>query len=129
MDALAKGSDAVLGGYGSHWRRPRHALELLLGEAQPPTAEIDLWAWMRNPLPPASEGPDYSALRRSLGMSDQDSLASGSSFDRLRPPDRARIRRVSPGSSNSRTRLSVTSSCAPANTWRSRSIPRLANPS
>ena len=94
MDALAKGSDAVLGGYGSHWRRPRHALELLLGEAQPPTAEIDLWAWMRNPLPPASEGPDYSALRRSLGMSDQDSLASGSSFDRLRPPDRARIRRV-----------------------------------
>ncbi|MDG4596169.1 MAG: helicase-related protein [Candidatus Contendobacter sp.] len=96
LDALARGSDAVLGGYGSPWRKPRQALELLLGEAPLPTEEIDLWSWMRNPLPPASEGPDYRALRRSLGMSDQDCLAPGGSFDRLRPPDRARIRRVFP---------------------------------
>lgn len=96
LDALARGSDAVLGGYGSQWRKPRQALELLLGEAKPPTDEIDQWSWMRNPLPPASEGPDYRALRRSLGMADREALAPGGSFDRLRPPDRARIRRLFP---------------------------------
>ena len=96
LDALAKGSEAVLGGYGSPWRKPRPALELLFGEARLPTEAIDLWAWMRNPLPPAAEGPDYRMLRRSLGMTDQDALAPGGSFDRLRPPDRARIRRLFP---------------------------------
>ncbi|MGE5153588.1 MAG: phospholipase D-like domain-containing anti-phage protein [Bdellovibrio bacteriovorus] len=96
LDALAKGSDAVLGGYGSQWRKPRHALGLLLGEQPPPTDEVDIWGWMRNPLPPASEGPDYSTLRRSLGMTDKDAIAPGGSFDRLGPPDRARVRRVFP---------------------------------
>lgn len=96
LDALARGSEAVLGGYGSQWRKPRHALGLLLGDAAPPTDEIDLWGWMRNPLPPASEGPDYSSLRRALHMSDGDAIAPGGSFDRLTPPDRARIRRVFP---------------------------------
>ncbi len=96
LDALARGSEAVLGGYGSQWRKPRHALGLLLGGAAPPTDEIDLWGWMRNPLPPASEGPDYSTLRRSLGMTDKDAIAPGGSLDRLGPPDRARIRRIFP---------------------------------
>jgi superfamily II DNA or RNA helicase len=96
MDALARGSDAVLGGHGSQWRRPFHALGLLLGTAEPPSEEMDLWGWMRNPLPPASEGPDYSALRRSLRMRDDEAVAPGGSFDRLRPPDRARIRRAFP---------------------------------
>ena len=96
MDALSKGSETVLGGYGSQWRRPRHALELLLGQAALPTDDLDMWGWMRNPLPPASEGPDYSTLRRALAMSDADSIAPGGSFDRLRPPDRARVRRLFP---------------------------------
>ncbi len=96
LDALAKGSDAILGGYGSPWRRPRQALGLLLGETPPPTEEIALWGWMRNPLPPAAEGPDYRALRRSLGLSDQAVMAPGGSFERLGPPDRARIRRIFP---------------------------------
>jgi superfamily II DNA or RNA helicase len=96
MDALAKGSEAVLGGYGSQWRRPRHALELLLGQAALPTDELDMWGWMRNPLPPATEGPDYRTLRRSLSMTDADAVAPGGSFDRLRPPDLARVRRIFP---------------------------------
>ncbi|MCU0833524.1 MAG: phospholipase D-like domain-containing protein [Chromatiaceae bacterium] len=96
LDALSRGSDAVLGGYGSQWRRPRHALGLLLGDGEAATDEIDMWGWMRNPLPPASEGPDYSTLRRSLGMADEDAIAPGGSYDRLRPPDRARIRRIFP---------------------------------
>jgi hypothetical protein len=40
LDALARGSDAVLGGYGSQWRKPRLALGLLLGELEPPTDEL-----------------------------------------------------------------------------------------
>ena len=58
MDALARGSEGVLGGYGSQWRKPRHALGLLLGQAEHPREAIDQWGWMRNPLPPATEGPD-----------------------------------------------------------------------
>jgi hypothetical protein len=96
LDALARGAETVLGGYGSQWRKPRHALGLLLGEVAAPTDEIDIWGWIRNPMPPASEGPDYSTLRRSLGMADKDAIAPGGSFDRLGPPDRARIRRVFP---------------------------------
>jgi hypothetical protein len=96
LDVLARGSDAVLGGYGSRWRKPRQALELLLGETPLPSDEIEQWGWMRNPLPPAAEGPDYNLLRRSLGLTDREALAPGGSFDRLRPPDRARIRRLFP---------------------------------
>ncbi|WP_020507582.1 phospholipase D-like domain-containing anti-phage protein [Lamprocystis purpurea] len=96
LDALARGSDAVLGGYGSLWRKPQQALELLLGASAATTDDITRWAWMRNPLPPASEGPDYSALRRLLRLTDQDLSASGGSFDQLKPPDLTRIRRVFP---------------------------------
>jgi hypothetical protein len=86
LDALGKGSNAVLGGYGSPWRNPRHALGLLLGQLDPPTEGIDIWSSMRNPLPPACEGPDHQTRRRSLGLSDADAMAPGGSFDRLRPP-------------------------------------------
>ena len=96
LDALGKGSDAVLGGYGSPWRSPRNALGLLLGQLEPPIEGIDVWSWMRNPLPPACEGPDYQTLRRSLGLTDADAIAPGGSFDRLRPPDQARVKRLFP---------------------------------
>ena len=56
LDALARGSDAVLGGYGSQWRKPRLALGLLLGELEPPTDELAQWAWMRNPLATRDRG-------------------------------------------------------------------------
>jgi len=96
MDALSKGSETVLGGYGSQWHRPRHALELVLRQAALPTDELDMWGWTRNPLQLASEGPDYSTLRRSLVMAETDVIAPGGSFDRLRPPDRTRVRRIFP---------------------------------
>ncbi|WP_295889059.1 phospholipase D-like domain-containing anti-phage protein, partial [uncultured Thiohalocapsa sp.] len=96
LDALARGSDAVLGGIGSPWRKPRQAIELLLGQAEPPADALGRWAWMRNPLPPAAEGPDYTALRRALRMADAQCCADGDSFERLSAPDRARVRRVFP---------------------------------
>ena len=96
LDALSRGSDAVLGGIGSRWRKPEPALDLLMGRAATPEDELEMWNWMRNPLPPSAEGPDYSALRRSLGLGDADALAPGDSFDNLRAPDKARIRRLFP---------------------------------
>ena len=96
LDALARGSDAVLGGPGSPWRKPRQALGLLLGEVAAPTEPLDQWTWMRNPLPPAGEGPDYRALRRALNLDDAATAAPGGSFERLRPPERARIARAFP---------------------------------
>lgn len=96
LDALSRGSDTVLGGVGSRWRKPEPALDLLMGRAVMPEDELEMWNWMRNPLPPSAEGPDYSALRRRLGLDDSDALAPGDSFDDLRVTDKARIRRVFP---------------------------------
>ncbi|MGH8501563.1 MAG: phospholipase D-like domain-containing anti-phage protein [Gammaproteobacteria bacterium] len=94
LDALARGSEAVLGGYGSRWRKPQAALNLLMGREAPTEDELEMWNWMRNPLPPGAEGPDYRALRRSLKLTDAEALAPGGSFERLRPPDKARIKRM-----------------------------------
>ena len=94
LDALARGSDAVLGGYGSQWRKARQALGLLLGETPAPEEVLEQWSWMRNPLPPATEGPDYRALRRALEMPDDEAIAGGGSLERLGAPERARIKRL-----------------------------------
>ena len=91
LDVLAQGSDAVLGSAGSRWRQPRPSLDLLLGTAPPPAGAHERWDWLRNPLPPRSEGPDYATLRRSLDLADRDAYAPGAAFDKLRPPDRQRI--------------------------------------
>ena len=96
LDALGHGCDAVLGSVGSPWRKPRQAIELLLGRSEPPADEIGMWSWMRNPLPPAAEGPDYTALRRALRMDEADCCADGDSFQRLSAPDRARVHRAFP---------------------------------
>ena len=91
LDALAQGSDAVLGSPGSRWRQPQPSLNLLLGKEPPPADFHERWEWLRNPLPPASEGPDFAMLRRSLALTDAAAYAPGAALDKLRPPDRQRI--------------------------------------
>ena len=91
LDALAQGSDAVLGTPGSHWRHAKRSLDLLLGKASLTTNFVERWDWLRNPFPPASEGPNFQILRRSLSLSDKDAYAPGRKVDSLRPPDRQRI--------------------------------------
>ena len=66
LDALARGSDAVLGSPGSHWRNPTRSLGMLLGTTTLPTEFHECWDWLRNPFPPAAEGPVFEILRRSL---------------------------------------------------------------
>ncbi|MDD9997665.1 MAG: phospholipase D-like domain-containing protein [Rhodospirillaceae bacterium] len=92
LDALARGSDAVLGSHGSRWRKAEHSLNLLLGREPPPTDFHEQWDWLRNPFPPSSEGTDFNILRRSLSLRDGDAYAPGRAVDRLRAPDRQRIR-------------------------------------
>ena len=91
LDALAQGSDAVLGSTGSRWRQPQASLGLLLGTAVLPPNFFERWDWLRNPLPPRSEGMDFEILRRSLSLRDEDAYAPGKAADSLRPPDKQRI--------------------------------------
>lgn len=91
LDALAQGSDAVLGSAGSRWRSADRSLDLLLGKAPMPNDFHEQWDWIRNPLPPSAEGPDFEILRRSLDLPEENAFAPGKAVDSLRTPDRQRI--------------------------------------
>ena len=91
LDALARGSDAVLGSAGSRWRQPEASLNLLLGRAALPTDLHERWDWLRNPLPPAAEDRPFELLRRSLGLPADAPYAPGKAFDGLRAADKQRI--------------------------------------
>ena len=91
LDALARGSEAVLGAPGSRWRRPQGSLDLLLGKTLPPVDFHERWEWVRNPLPPRTEDKAFEMLRRSLSLSDDNAYAPGKAIEALRPPDRQRI--------------------------------------
>lgn len=96
LDALSRGSEAVLGGPWSKWRRPEEALPLVMGTIPPPADDLEMWQWIRTPLPPRSEYRDFDILRRSLGMTDDQVSASGSDWDHLKSPDKARVRQMFP---------------------------------
>ncbi|OUC05847.1 helicase SNF2, partial [Litorilinea aerophila] len=94
LDVLARGDDSVLGNEFSFWRRyPLRGLALVMGSETPPANETELWEWVRNPLPPKSEGRLFERLRRDLDLPDQVAVAPGDTFDRLRPPTRQHLRR------------------------------------
>ena len=50
LDALAHGSEAVLGGPGSRWRNAQASLDLVLGNTAPPDRFDERWEWWRNLL-------------------------------------------------------------------------------
>jgi superfamily II DNA or RNA helicase len=94
LNILATGCDYVLGNPWSNWRRAAQALDLIMRRHALPQDDLELWGWVRNPLPPDSEGRDFELIRRSLHLSDEDAVASGSAWLDLKEPDRARVRRV-----------------------------------
>jgi len=96
LDVLSRGSEAVLGGPWSKWRRADDALSLVMGRTDSPTDDLEMWQWVRTPMPPRSEHADFDVLRRSLEMADDQVSANGSDWDRLRDPDKARVRRMFP---------------------------------
>ncbi|MGH9967263.1 MAG: phospholipase D-like domain-containing anti-phage protein [Pyrinomonadaceae bacterium] len=96
LDVLSRGSEAVLGGMWSKWRRADEALSLVMRDEAIPTEDAEMWDWVRTPMPPRSEGTDFYILRGALGMTDDQDSANGSDWGRLRPPDQARVRTLFP---------------------------------
>ena len=68
---LNAGADFVLGRelFG-RWPEWEKALPVVKGE-ETPADEKDVWEWLRNPLPPASEDALFATLRLQLGLPDQ----------------------------------------------------------
>lgn len=94
LHVLAMGNEHVLGNTWSKWRQADQALDLVLGQSALPADDLEWWGWIRNPLPPATEGRDFEVIRRSLRLPDQVAVAAGSDWEKLKPPDRARIQRM-----------------------------------
>jgi ERCC4-related helicase len=93
LDVLAEGREHVLGNTWSRWRRPGECLPIVTGrESMENLSEGDFWEWFRNPLPPKGDDRDFEILRRSLGADDSTVCYSGDYLDRLRAPDRSRMR-------------------------------------
>lgn len=91
---LSAADESVLGNGFSNWRKPGDALRLLLGRARMPEDEIEMWGWIRNPLPPASEHRDFEILRSHLGLTDDVVVVPGGAWQNLNNPDRQRIRHM-----------------------------------
>lgn len=96
LDALSRGDESVLGNPFSYWRMADRALGLVMEQDPLPAGEMERWEWTRNPLPPKEEDRDFEILRRSLELDDSISVAPGSDYNRLSPPDRRRLERLFP---------------------------------
>jgi ERCC4-related helicase len=93
LDVLSVGREHVLGNTWSRWRRPGECLPVVTGrESMEAMSEGEFWEWFRNPLPPKNEHRDFEILRRSLGVDDSTVSFSGDYLDRLRAPDRSRLK-------------------------------------
>lgn len=93
LDILARGNKVVLGNQYSLWRDANRALEMITGHVSLPHNLDGMWEWLRNPLPPKTEGRDFEILRRSLDVPDEQPVVPGDAFARLRRSDESRIRR------------------------------------
>ncbi len=96
LDILGRGSEAVLGGMWSKWRKADEALALVMDSASHPTEEMEIWDWVRSPLPSRHEHRDFEVLRRSLELPDEQVSANGGDWQRLSAPDKARVRQMFP---------------------------------
>ncbi|MDM8541741.1 phospholipase D-like domain-containing protein [Desulfococcaceae bacterium HSG9] len=96
LNILAQGNDMVMGAKWSEWRKPDRALSVVTGETAIPDEPGEAWRWIRNPMPPASEGVVFKNLRRTLGLKNNDRIASGDSLDYLRPPEITRLKSIIP---------------------------------
>lgn len=96
LNALNNGKDFLLGTPYSRWRtRPLEGLDLVLEVIDQPSDMHEMWEWMRDPLPPSSEGMDYQLLRRGLNAANSDIWVAPEAFGNLSNPDEQRVRRIS----------------------------------
>lgn len=97
LKVLAEGNDMVLGTDWSEWQKPNKAIPVVTGEAPIPDELGEAWRWIRNPMPPTSEGIVFKNLRRKLGLKNSDYVADGDSLDYLRPTEITRLNSVISG--------------------------------
>jgi superfamily II DNA or RNA helicase len=92
MRILHSGCERVLGGIGSHWvHDPGRAMDLVAGQAEPPSSVASLWGWLRDPLIPKGEHPLATQLRAELAVPDDQTSAAVDDLDRVSPPLRRRL--------------------------------------
>jgi hypothetical protein len=96
LDVLSRGSEAVLGGPWSPWRRAEKGLGLVMGEIARPDDELEMWDWVRTPFPPRTEHVDFEILRRLLDVTDECVSAAGSDWEKLGPAGTSRVRQMFP---------------------------------
>lgn len=96
LDVLSRGSEVVLGGGWSEWRKAEKALALVMSDKPLPEDDLEMWQWLRTPLPPRTEHRDFDVIRRSLDIPDDSVSANGSDWERLKAPDKARVRQMFP---------------------------------
>ena len=87
-------NESVLGNTWSHWRKAAEALAVVIGDDNLPEDDLDLWSWIRNPLPPSSEDRDCAIIRRSLKLPDSQAVAAGDAWSKLRKPDQQRVKEL-----------------------------------
>lgn len=95
LDALNDARGSVLGSTYSQWHiDPRRGLAFVQGRDSAPSDEREIWEWMRDPLPPASEDLDFETVRRALDLADTEYWARPGDYDRLNSPNQSRIGRM-----------------------------------
>lgn len=95
LSILSVGNESVLGNDWSDWRKPERCLPVVMGEQALPESVEEAWSWVRNPLPPKSEGPNFRLLRQRLGLSDTTHVAQGDLRGGMSSPTRVLLGQVS----------------------------------
>lgn len=94
LNILAAGNDAVLGNDWSEWRKPARGLPVVMGDEALPEDVYGAWSWVRNPLPPATEGRNFRLLRQRLGLDDQTAVAAGDRITGMNNPTLTLLRQT-----------------------------------
>lgn len=94
LSILSVGNEAVLGNDWSEWRKPERCLPVVMGEEALPDPVEEAWSWVRNPLPPKSEGSNFRLLRQRLGLGDTTHVAQGGLMDGMNGHTRVLLSQV-----------------------------------
>jgi hypothetical protein len=97
LNVLSVGTEHVFGNTWSHWRKAPEAIEAVIHQSRLPEDAYQAWGWIRNPLPFSFESREFEMTRRSLGVSDDVAVVPGDAWDKLRPPDQARLQSMAGG--------------------------------
>lgn len=91
---LSAGNEAVLGNDWSEWRKPENCLPVVMGEETLSADVFEAWPWVRNPLPPRGEGPNFRLLRQRLNLDDGTHVAPGDLISSMNSPTRTLLSQV-----------------------------------